>query len=478
MSPIVESVAETFDDPDIFVNESWYKLASDGADAVVADGVLTLTVPEHVEGDDNLGVSVGPGSTQDTPNLIDFDQGDSFIVEITEYLDAPSVMIGIWDDPVSMEAAMMIIRDGDLVCGTGNWERPEKIFDNEIIVGAFDPVDHRWWKMIPFGDSGFTEFYVSSDGISWTSVATLTQSGDLSIGGQIELNAENVYSDGLTYSAGSVSIGAVYAKSVPTFELQALVWDQVGERRWETGIDRGVLYLSDGRAVPWNGLTSVEEAFDRELKQYYIDGKKYLQFIVMGDFGGSIKAFTYPDEFEEVLGTKKYDSGVYIHDQKPSSFNLSYRTKVGNDVDGIDHGYRIHLIWNLLAIPDSIPYSTIDESITPIEFGWTLSASPESVLGHRPTAHVSFLSTDMDPEDLALLENRLYGTESSAPEFPSLSDILSSYAEITITDNGDGTWTATGPLDNISETSGMFTITGVDATYSDSDTYSVSTTGL
>ncbi|HXQ38040.1 MAG TPA: hypothetical protein VN843_28795 [Anaerolineales bacterium] len=262
--------------------------------------------------------------------------------------------------------------------------------------------------------------------------------------------------------------------------MTALTWDQAGQRRFETGVERGVLYLPDSSAVAWNGLTGIEENSTSELKSYYLDGVKYLDYVVPSDFSATLKAFTYPDEFEELLGVHEHSPGFFVHDQRAKSFGLTYRTRIGNDVEGVDLGYRLHILYNVKAIQTTTAFGTINDSVTPTEFSWTLSAVPNTLIEHRPTAHLSFDSMRMDPTVLAEIEGFLYGTEDTDPYLPLFSDLFNLAAAtgiITITDHGDGTWSAEGPAESVYLTdSTTFEIDHVDATYSDPDTYDVSTT--
>lgn len=258
--------------------------------------------------------------------------------------------------------------------------------------------------------------------------------------------------------------------------MTALTWDQVGERMYQAGVDRGVLYLSDGTAVPWNGLTGVEEGFNLETKQYHMDGLKYLERQIRGDFSGKLTAFTYPDEFEEVCGNMAVFDGFYVHDQKAQMFGLSYRTRIGNDVDGLDYGYRIHVLWNLLATPDTVVHTTLNDQSEPIEFAWSLSATPDDK--DWGTAHISFRSTDLDANALEYIEELLYGTSTSDPELPSFTEMVALVVELhnrTIIDNGDGTWTASGASVTLTDPN-TFQIEDIDATYLDADTYEIETT--
>jgi hypothetical protein len=206
--------------------------------------------------------------------------------------------------------------------------------------------------------------------------------------------------------------------------MTALVWDNPGERIYQTGVDRGVLFLQDGTVVPWNGLTSVEDTTSEDLSEFYLDGVKYLAYLSPGDFSANLKAFTYPDEFDSVNGILKDASGLRIHDQPAKTFSLSYRTMIGDDVSGIDAGYLIHLIYNVLANPDSHESPTISDSPSPTEFSWVLSARPVTGAGSwRPTAHVSVDSRDLTTEALQAFEDAIYGTDVTNPSLPAMSAI-------------------------------------------------------
>lgn len=210
--------------------------------------------------------------------------------------------------------------------------------------------------------------------------------------------------------------------------MTSLVWDVIGERFYQSGLDRGVLYLRDGTAVPWNGLTGVEETTSGELQFYYLEGVKYLQNLTPGDFQAKLKAFTYPEEFESVSGIAIISPGLAAYEQPSKSFNLTYRTLIGNDLDGTDYGYKIHILYNVLAVPDEFAYDTADEAgFQPIEFSWTLSATPEKLPGYRPTAHLVVDSNKTPPKVLRKLELKLYGSRWENPVVPPISDIVELY---------------------------------------------------
>lgn len=268
--------------------------------------------------------------------------------------------------------------------------------------------------------------------------------------------------------------------------MTALVWDQLGERFYQTGVDRGVLYLHDGTVAVWNGLIDVEENSDSELKPFYLDGVKYLQTLITGDFSGKLKAFTYPDEFDSVNGISNAVPipGLVYHDQPSKSFNLSYRTMIGNDIEGMEYGYKIHILYNVIANPDSNSFATLEDSgVKPNEFSWSLSGTPVKIANARPTVHISIDSTKTPPEILEILEDMLYGTSTTTPNLPSIQDIAEFFGylgALLIIDHGNGMWSAIDEADTyitmIDDTT--FQIDDVDATYSDADTYQVSSTNI
>lgn len=243
--------------------------------------------------------------------------------------------------------------------------------------------------------------------------------------------------------------------------MPALSWDKVGDRFFETGVDRGVLYLPD-KAVPWNGITGVEESPNIDSKSFYQDGIKYLDVKVLGEYNATLKAYTYPDEFDQVLGIATDGKGLFIHDQRPKPFDLCYRTRIGNDVDGVDHGYRLHLLYNLMATPSNMSFGTVDSNVSAMEFSWGLTSTPQMLAGYRPTAHLSLKSTDLDSGYLEYIETILYGSELADAYLPTMTEMFDLIANrVTIVDHGDGSWTATGSDRVIQSFGDAFTIAGV-----------------
>lgn len=260
--------------------------------------------------------------------------------------------------------------------------------------------------------------------------------------------------------------------------MATLVWDETGKHFYETAVSKGVFYDSSGRGTSWNGLTSMDETVSNSVQPIYFDGLKFNDIVTNGDFTGVLKAWTYPDEFLPCEGILEEQAGFYVADQPGSKFGLSYQTKIGNDLDGSEHGYKIHLLYNLTALPSQRSYQTISSDVTPIEFEWTITGIPEAIENYRPTVHVIFDSTKIDNWMLQDLEGIIYGDEDNDAYLPPLKGLATwvrKWDRLIITDNGDGTWTAESPLEDViimlDDT--IFQITSDTATYLNSVTYEI-----
>ena len=206
-------------------------------------------------------------------------------------------------------------------------------------------------------------------------------------------------------------------------QTKKLSWDKSGERFYETGVKNGVLYVQNAgkypKGVAWNGLTAVTESpSGAEATPLYADDIKYLELTSEEEFGGTIEAYTYPDEFAECDGSAELAKGVKISQQKRKAFGLAYRTTLGNDEEGNDHGYKLHLVYGCKAAPSEKAYATINDSPEAITFSWEFTTTPVAVAGHKPTAHIEIDSTKADPTCLAALEAKLFGTETDDPQLP------------------------------------------------------------
>ena len=214
--------------------------------------------------------------------------------------------------------------------------------------------------------------------------------------------------------------------------MPKLTWDDTGKRLYELGVDHGVLYVQGPTGtyptgVAWNGLVSVTESpSGAESNPQYADNMKYIDLISAEEFGGTIEAFTYPDEFGVCDGTASPSTGLVLGQQTRKRFGMSYRTKIGNDVDQMDHGYKIHLIYGALAAPSEKAYASINDSPEAITFSWEFSTIPVALTtgSYKPVASLTIDSTKVDPAKLALLEAELYGDATNPANLPLPDEII------------------------------------------------------
>lgn len=207
--------------------------------------------------------------------------------------------------------------------------------------------------------------------------------------------------------------------------MPRLIWGAAGERFFETGLDRGVLYLPSDPGVVWNGLISISESPDGgEAKPYYLDGIKYLNVSASEEYAATISAYFYPREFGVCDGQVSIQNGLIATQQPRKSFGLSYRTRVGNDVVSSDFSYKIHLVYNALAEPSSRQNSTLGGSTDPSSFSWVISTKPPTITGYKPTAHLVIDARFTDPTILATVEDILYGTETDLARLPDPDELI------------------------------------------------------
>lgn len=211
--------------------------------------------------------------------------------------------------------------------------------------------------------------------------------------------------------------------------MSKLIWDKTGERLYETGVDRGVLYpLVNGaypKGVAWNGLTAVNEnPSGAEPTALYADNIKYLNLMSAEEYGATIEAYTYPEEFAACDGSAEIADGVTIGQQDRSHFGLSYRTLIGNDEDGTAHGYKLHLVYDCLASPSEKAYSSVNDNPDAVSLSWDISTTPVAVEGYKPTATLTIDSTKIDAAKLKKIEDLLYGTADSDAKLPLPDEII------------------------------------------------------
>lgn len=258
-----------------------------------------------------------------------------------------------------------------------------------------------------------------------------------------------------------------------------LTWDSLGQHFFESSVDRGVLYVTGEDGVSWNGLISVSENPSGGAPvPYYIDGVRYVNGPSPEEYQATLSAFTYPDAFESCDGSAELNPGLFIQHQPRKPFSMSYRTKVGNDIQGDEYGYKIHLIYNATVAPSPRDYATSSDQVALASFAWPISVVPPQISApYKSTGHVIIDSTKMDAISLATLEDILYGSGSDAPRMPDLDELIvltTPSSEFIVTDFGDGSFSVEGPDSSVMMLdSDTFELIWPTIVYVDPDTYSV-----
>lgn len=213
-----------------------------------------------------------------------------------------------------------------------------------------------------------------------------------------------------------------------------LVWDETGKKQFETGVSNVALYPQDttgvyGAGVAWNGVTNISESpSGAEATTLWANNGKYLNLYSVEEYASSIEAYTYPDEFAECDGSAEIAKGVSIGQQTRKSFGLAYKTLIGSDTDGNDHGYKLHLVYGCKAAPSERSHATVNDSPEALSFSWEISTTPVSVTGHKPTASVEIDSTKVDAEKLAAFEKILFGSDTAAAKLPLPDEVATHFA--------------------------------------------------
>lgn len=229
--------------------------------------------------------------------------------------------------------------------------------------------------------------------------------------------------------------------------MTQIVWDGPGQRYYQTGIDRGVLYVGSQPGVAWNGLTAVTKTPNGgDSNPFYIDGIQFSNQSKPEYYSATVNAYTYPIEFEACDGSGQPRPGLFVTGQTRQPFGLTYRTMIGNEFGQND--YQINILYNATAAPTTRGHKAVNDAIQTVEFMWKLSALPVVMNGYKNTPHIVLDSRYIDPDVLAGIEEVLYGTEELTPRLPSYSELLDLYDtgdDLTVTDNGNGTFTVTAP---------------------------------
>lgn len=260
-----------------------------------------------------------------------------------------------------------------------------------------------------------------------------------------------------------------------------IIWDDPDKRYFQHGLDHGVLYIEDINPVAWNGLISVDEGGEGSGEMLYRDGVVYLADAEPGDFIANIKAIMYPDAFAACIGIPKVADGLYVDNQKPVPFHLSYRTLIGSGTRGDMFGYQLHLIYNCMATIGQRQRNTIGENTSPVEFEFGIVCTPVKLPGYRPTAHFIIDTRFLSPDTISEIEDILYGDSDTPGRMPTpieLYDLLHFGDAMIFHVHDDDTYTVTGSSDNLEETTpGYFIMRNINAVDNGDGTYTVSDGG-
>lgn len=242
------------------------------------------------------------------------------------------------------------------------------------------------------------------------------------------------------------------SKNFPGSESSSLVWDDPLDRYFQTGIDRGVLYIDGKGAIAWNGITAFDESGNGKTSILYRDGQIYLADADATDFSGSLRAVFFPDEFSECVGMPEAADGLYVDNQKPKRFGFSYRSLIGSGATGDLFGYQIHLVYNAIATIGVKNRKTVTDRQELTDFNFDIVCTPVKMKGYRPTAHYIIDTRHLDPDTIARLEGMLYGSAAGGGMLPNpddLFDLLNFGNSITVTDLGDGYFQIDGAFSNV-----------------------------
>lgn len=260
--------------------------------------------------------------------------------------------------------------------------------------------------------------------------------------------------------------------------MAQLTWDATGQRYYEVGVDRGVLFV-DNTGVAWSGLVSIDESpSGGEARPFYLDGEKYLNLASREEFEATINAFYSPEEFDACDGVLSAAPGLFAHQQRRKTFGLSYRTRIANDLVGHEYGYKIHIVYNALVSPSQRNRSTINDNAEVPVLSWPITTKPAVVPGMMRTSHFVIDSTEAGPIALKTLEDILYGTAETAPSLPSVAELITLLTvseEFEVTDLGDGSFIISGSNDQVSALgNGLYEITHDAVIPVDEDSFQIS----
>lgn len=324
---------------------------------------------------------------------------------------------------------------------------------------------------------------VPSTSLSGTEYTTIPVSGfapafTTQVRAQIRPTTDLAEASGFRVKNAIATIGEspVSYFSGATLDQAVMAYEWTGTEHASTSTQRPL----STSAVPWDGLTTVEESGGEGAKAYYVDGRPFLFLPIPKEYKSTLSAYTYPDAFSEIMGLTEVTDGMYLDSQPGAAFDLSYRTLIGNATEGADHGYKIHLVYNATVTPGGLNYETLSDSINPSTMSWEIQAVPVRVEGFRPTAHIVIDTRHMDQGKINAIEELLYGSDDKLAEMPPpqlVFDILNYGDTIIVTDNGDGTFDVEGSYENVYMVgNGEFRVDNVDGQDNGDGTFTISTT--
>jgi hypothetical protein len=376
----------------------------------------------------------------------------------------PLARLGIFTQPIAVVPGatyyMSFVVGGAIPAGKNVVVRITETDNNDELIGTTE---------FTYTTSGTKQLDIDLDSFtSYVSVEINVNGGTSSTTSAVDLWIDAVYL--------SMEESGPYFDGDSTWSTFDYAW--TGAEHNSPSVRREVLSY----AVPWNGLISVDEEGSEGAAAYYVDGRPFLFLPRPKEYKATLTAYTYPDAFGEIMGLTEAADGMFLDSQMGQAFDLSYRTLVGNSIDGVDHGYKIHLVYNATVSPQSLTYESAGNSINPTTFSWEIQAVPVNVVGFRPTAHIIIDTRKMSDSKVQQIEALLYGDGENLPNMPdpqTVFDLLSFGDAIIVIDNGDGTFDVEGSYENVYMIDdGVFRVDNVDATNHGNGTFTISSTNV
>lgn len=366
------------------------------------------------------------------------------------------------------------------------------VVPNQVVQGSIEikmqgqasdyQVHIMWYNNSVLVDTSSSSIAPSTSlsGSTYTRVSMSSTSPENANRARLQINAVAALTEGNGFRVRD-GILTISDKPAPYFsgdtpDTGVTSYEWLGVPHQSTSVQREILTL----ATPWDGLASVEESGGEAARAYYADGRPFLFLPTPKEYKATLNAYTYPDAFSRIMGLSEIADGMYLDSQPGEAFDLSYRTRIGNAIEGADHGYKIHLVYNATVTPGALNYESLSDSINPSTMSWEVQAIPVRVEGFRPTAHIVIDTRHMDVRKIGDLEELLYGSESQLAGMPDpqrVFDLLNYGDAIIVIDNGDGTFDVEGSYENVYLISeGEFRVDNVDGQDNGDGTFTISTT--